>query len=243
MTHTYSGWRKDLEPVSAGTASFTARIYDAPKEVDHRDWLKVEHQGSIGSCTGHACTTALEICNYIQTQGQIIQLNRMFSYITGQEACGLVGKDQGSTIAGVVNAARGAGICPEEVWPYSGRYTTRVPQRAREAANNHKLRQWTRLNSYGQIFDFLAMGQGAVILGIRWTSEYADTDGIIRKVKGRNLGGHALAFTGYTAMRDSRRNRLILTNSHGKGWGRGGHAQVVADVVDEWCEDDYTDCF
>ena len=240
------GWRMDLEDhenLEARAMTFTAPVFDAPASVDHRGWLHVEHQGRLSTCTGHAMSTCLEICEYIDTQGNQVQLNRMFSYITGQQLAGLAGRDQGCTIYGVVEAAKGSGICPESAWPYSGAYTTKIPKSATQIASQHRLKNHTRLRSYDELFAFLAAGQGAAIIGIPWRSDHANAGKILSKNGGRRLGGHALALSGYTEEKDGGRNRIIMSNSHGNGWGDGGHTEVVADLIDAWFDDNYTDVF
>ena len=241
------GWRLDLEEheiLNMQAKPCMLDTFTAPDSVDHRDWLKVENQGQMGSCTGHAMTTCLEICEYIDTEGNNIQLNRMFSYITGQTVSGLVGRDQGATIYGVVQAAKSYGICPEELWPYnSNKYTTKIPNQATSIAKEHRLQNHTRLNSYDEIFQFLAAGQGAIIIGIRWMSDHANAGAVLTKNGGRRLGGHALALTGYTSRERRKRSNIIMTNSHGTGWGLNGHTEVEADLIDVWCADNYTDIY
>ncbi len=234
-----SGWRMDLEDRNelhrtAVKFSFRAPV-NAPEVINHRGWLSVERQ-SISSCAGHAGSTVAEVCNKIQT-GKGRQFSRMWCYLMGQKRCGLFGRDQGCTIGGVIDALKQDGVPQEATFPYPGRYITKIPQAAIEEAMPHKMRSHQVMRSYDDVYAFLAAGIGAIEIGINWTSSLANnTSGVIESVSGSSLGGHALAFVGYTdrKSRDGRKY-IDMVNSHGTGWGNKGFAEVSPEQVDRWC--------
>lgn len=235
------GWRNDIEPraeLRATACAFAATSFRAPSQVDPRPWLPVENQGQIGSCAGHAITTSLEICNYISTQGRVTALSRMFSYLVGQQAAGLFGRDAGCTISGVVRAAKQVGCCREELFPYPTSYISAIPAAAQEEASQHRLQQHSVLNSYQRVFEFLAAGIGAVVIGVPWRQSLAETEGVIERLQGTVYGGHAVALVGYTTRTaNDGRKYILLANSHGKDWGAAGFAEVAPRVIDAWCAD------
>lgn len=237
------GWRVDLEDrgqlyAGALDASFLqeSAAFMAPDEIDHRGWLRVENQGRMGSCSGHAVTTDQEILWYLATGGQTVQLSRMLGYLAGQKCCGLLGSDQGATITGSIRGAREIGCCLEEVFPYPGQYTSHIPQAALDAAKSHLCAQHAVLRSYDDCFRWLATGTGVIEIGITWDSTLANnTSGVIDRLGGQVYGGHALAVVGYSKRVDDRgRKFLWMVNSHGRGWGREGWAEVAPALFDRW---------
>ncbi len=89
--------------------------YEEPEEIDCRSWMRIENQGSMGSCQGHAQTTVGEYCYHV-AMGEVIQFSPLFAYIATQRIDGING-DRGSTIAGGVENAETNGLCPLEGLP------------------------------------------------------------------------------------------------------------------------------
>jgi C1A family cysteine protease len=237
----YNGWRHDAEPAALRTSAAPfrmAREFTAPEEIDHRAWLAIEDQGNQGSCSGHALSSCLEVCNYYDTQGEIVQLSRQFAYIMAQTVDGLLGRDDGATIYGSVEGAKRFGICREELWPYSGKYVTDAPPGAKEEAARHRLLQHVVLKSYDDTFRWLASGVGAVTIGVMIRESWMNAKGTIETQSGRVVGGHAMAVLGYSKRKDSAgRNYLLLANSWGKSWGAAGWAEINPRLFDQWGSD------
>lgn len=241
------GWRMDLEDraelyagaVDVNTFMAESSAFNAPTEIDHRGWIKVEDQGRMGSCSGHAISTIQEVLWYIQTGGSVVQLSRMFGYLAGQKLCGLLGGDQGATITGSIRGARELGCCDERVFPYPSQYTSRIPNEALTAAREHLCARHAPLRSYDDCYRWLATGTGGIEIGVTWTSVMAsNTSGVmeLRDVQsGQRLGGHALAVVGYSTRKDARgRLYLWMVNSHSLQWGNKGWAEVSPDCFDWW---------
>lgn len=235
------GWVKGAEDprhYSGMQRTFSlAAPADAPEEIDHRGWLRTENQGNMGSCTGHAAADCAEVCNWIATGGQVIQVSRMFCYLMGQAESGLLGRDQGASISGSVSSLNKNGAPLEDRFPYPQRYTTNIPGPAKDEAKQHLLRSVTPIHSYEAAFSFLANGIGAIEIGIDWTAGLASSNGVIElnNIGGGVYGGHALAISGYSKRRDRQgRQYQWLHNSHGNGWGNDGWAEVAPDVIQHW---------
>lgn len=237
------GWRVDLENIPRLVVTskrfLLTRAFAAPREVDHRGWLTVENQRNMGSCAGHARSTCGEICNWLDSGGQVIQLSRMFSYLTAQRVSGITG-DSGATIEGAIEAAKKYGECLESTFPYPSQYTSQIPQSAFTEAAAHKLLNHSSLSTYDEVFAWLASGVGPVFLGILWTSSFSDAGATVEQFSGQELGGHAIAFTGYTQRKQGSRNYIILSNSHGKEWGAQGHTEVAPSVIDALMRHQFT---
>lgn len=210
-----------------------------PLSVDHRGWLWVENQGQLGSCAGHALALVAAVCCYIATRGQVRQrMSRMWCYLEGQKQGGFFGRDQGASISGCAAAAKQNGIAREETFPYTGVYSTQIPQAAVVEAGQHRILSATPLRDYAGSLNFISMGLGGIQIGINWLTGLANNrTGLITRDNcgGRNLGGHSLAILGYSErMDDQGRNWLIMHNSHDYSWGKNGCAEVEPAVYENW---------
>ncbi len=244
------GWlyeEEDFEYLRSGTRfAISEPVKDAPKAFDPRDWLQTEQQGQLGSCAGHAATTAAEVCEFIETQGDHIQLARGFAYLMGQRQAGITG-DRGCTITGVVKSLKKDGICQEETFPYEPHYENMQSRDFDEAlaeASSHKIVNHTELKSYQDCLNFLQAGQGAIIIGIPWTQGLASNKtGVIKDSNsgGKNLGGHAICLCGWVTPDNSDTPWLILANSHGKRWGDNGFAICHPNWINRNTKDRYSE--
>lgn len=196
----------------------------------------------VHNCAGHARSTVMEYINWIDTRGQVIQLSRMYAYLTAQMESGISG-DQGATISGAMQAAKRRGCCLETTFPYPGRYTPTIPQAAHAEAKDHKLKNHAVLRDYSQCFNFLASGVGGIEIGIPWTSTLANNrTGVIESAGGQTYGGHALAIIGYTKRKDRQgRQYLLMFNSHGRQWAANGVAEIAPTLFDRWGQDRYSE--
>lgn len=218
---------------------------NAPAEIDPRGWHRIEDQGQMGSCQGHALSSVCEFAYYIgqhdrRRSGSPRQFSPMFAYLASQKHDGILGRDVGSTIAGGLKAAMEDGSCPLEIFPYPNpvRYSPTIPPRAFEAARPFRIGRHTVCRSYQDVFDFLASGQGGVEVGIRWPDSWMNCSGILESYNaGYGGGGHAVCFLGYSRRVDSRgRKYLWLANSWGREWGNQGYAEVSPQAVDQMAQ-------
>jgi C1A family cysteine protease len=237
------GYRIDLEnkpALLAGATDFRALTYSAPEEIDPRPWHRIENQGSMGSCQGHALSSVCEMAYHIAT-GQVTQFSPLFAYYASQKIDGLLGSDNGSTISGGKDCAMKYGQCPLDVMPYPNpvRYTGKIPQEAFEAAEPFKIRSHSVCDSYADVFAYLASGQGGVEIGISWGLQ--PVNGVVERFQSGG-GGHAVSFLGYSPRKDSQgRNYLWLANSWGTDtWGVNGWAEVAPQAVDDMARHPHT---
>ena len=239
------GYRIDLENRQAlrqGAVEFRRYVegrYAAPPEIDPRPWHRIENQGSMGSCQGHALSSVCEMAYHIAT-GQVKQFSPLFAYYATQQLDGLLGRDAGSTISGGMQCATRFGACPLETMPYPNpvRYTGKIPPNAFEDAAAFKIRSHAVCQNYDDVFAFLSSGQGGVEIGINWGSAMTpNEDGVVERFRPGG-GGHAVCFLGYSRRKDDQgRNYLWLANSWSESWGDRGWAEVAPAAVDQMADD------
>lgn len=206
--------------------------FSAPKEIRVDGILQKENQGSQGSCTGHAQTSIGEYCEYVATGGKI-QLCRQFAYIVGQRESGITG-DRGATIQGVCEASKKVGMCLEERWPYTGRYTTAIPPECFKEAENHRMKSLVNITSHQALIDFIGQGLGAVNIGIEWRAGVANCRDewlTANEDNGQVYGGHSVALIGYRDRDGAKWPGLF--NSHA-GWGDGQWSWVEPALIEQW---------
>lgn len=244
-TYHYGLIRKPAEHVFARSLASRAinlppvNIPDLPENQGVEEWLQVEDQQQQGSCQGHARTSSEEVAHYRQTEGDIVQLNRQFAYITSQMIDGIRG-DRGSTIEGGARAAQKYGSCLESLAPYSGRYVTQFSDACWQDALKRQLTDWAALANYDEVMRWLAWGIGGIVIGIGWNG-YCEPNGQGNIENYRSGGGgHALALVDWDkSMADSGgRPYIKMPNSWGRRWGKNGWARINPRVIDYWCQNE-----
>lgn len=229
--------RDFLRATQAPFAFSASEAIQAPPVMDFRKWMKVKDQKQTNGCVGHADSSALEVCNWIDTGGEIVDLSRWYAYITAQMVNGWQGKDGGASIAGAIAANGTRGLCKESNCPFTGKYYSNLPEAANVEAAQHRLLRHTMPNSYDDIFAWNQTGQGPTLIGVRWWQSFRNCTGVMDHFAGRDPGFHAVMIAGYSDRKDSRgRNYLWLLCSWGLGWANQGWAEVSPAIVDTWCK-------
>lgn len=248
------GWRDDLEDRSfleRGESRLLSTIpmrFSAPEEFDPTTWLRTEDQGQMGSCTGWGRTTCREVLYYIKSGGKIVQFSALFAYLTGQKSDGLLGKDQGATISGSIQAAKEYGDCFESVMPYPSpvRYPSpaTIPKHALDAAIEFNDIEYVKCGNYSDVIRSLKAGF-TISLGIKWVEGIAtNRSGVIEvsDLRGDVFGGHCVAAVGWSKETDSDgRNYVKVKNSHGAQYGKNGTVNVAPACFDHWGRDGYAE--
>ena len=213
-------------------------------KVDPRAVMKIENQGSVGSCQGHALSSCVELCYYIATGDLTRQLSRAFGYYETQRIDGING-DRGSTISGGIKLATTLGIPREDLWKYSGRYENRRPANWNEIVEDaklHQIGQSYRMETYDGVRTFLGSGQGGISIGISWGGEVDRP--VVNSFSGAGGGGHAIALLGLSERLDqSGRPYVWMLNSWGANWGNKGWSEWAPSAVEQMLRHRYTACF
>jgi len=236
---------ENRDAIKAGSTeiAFTMRDFSTPEEIDPRILMRHDKQGNMGSCQGFSLTNACE-CVWAIAQGGFSaerQLSQLFAYLESQRMSqGLLGRDAGSTIEGGLKVATQIGMLPEKYLMYSTPYPsnarTLVTDDMRMKAHPYKIRSFTWLESYDDIFKYLASGVGAVHTGTVWNDSFYAKNGVLDSISLRNGGGHATAWLGYSKRKDSRgRNYIWRLNSHNDSW-----TEIAPSVIDALCRHQWT---
>ena len=250
MTEFIGGWLHDEEDVeflnSLPDESPVLAMLGTYREVkvDPRKAMKIENQGSVGSCQGHSLSSCVELSYYIATGDLTRQLSRAYGYYETQRIDSISG-DRGSTISGGIKLATTRGIPREEFWKYSGRYDARRPnewQAVETDAAIHKIGQSYRMKSYDGVRTFLGSGQGGISIGISWGREVDRP--IVNSFSGAGGGGHAIALLGLSDRLDtSGRPFIWMMNSWGANWGNGGWSEWAPAAIGQMLKHRYTACY
>ncbi len=250
MSGHIGGWLHDeedkefLDALPDETAVLAMRGTYNEVKIDPRKVMKIENQGSVGSCQGHDLSSCVELCYYIATSDVSRQLSRAYAYYETQRIDGING-DRGSTISGGIKLATTKGIPREELWKYSGKYDNRRPTNWAEIesdAAQHKIGQSYRMTSYDGVRTFLGSGQGGISIGISWSGEVDRP--IVNSFSGTGGGGHAIALLALSERLDTAGKPYVwMLNSWGAGWGNKGWAEWSANAVEQMLRHRYTACF
>jgi C1A family cysteine protease len=230
--------RLDMTSLSFSAASSAPG--EVHEEVDPTEFLKVENQGSLPSCVGHAVTTAAECAAGLASGrwSDVPQLSRKFAWQNGQQKwMGRIDARQGCTIAHGVQAAISDGVCPESSAPY-GTSGSSLTGSAYTAATQYRLQNQVEISSADDARRFLEAGFGAIVCGVIWTKRMGQCSGRLSERDVRedgSRGGHAICLVGF-----NRTGQFLLANSWGSGWGDDGIARVDPDAVDYLCGRPYT---
>jgi C1A family cysteine protease len=247
----YAIEKEDREFLSSTASQMVfASDGEMPERVDPRrsklaseGFLKVEDQLQIGACQGNALTENGEYCHAV-SNGEVIQLSRMYAYIRSQKFDGIAG-DRGSTLSGGTKVAK-EGICLESDAPYPRSYpgssfiTNEMTSKA-----VYKLRSHVDLKTCDDIKRFIGSGAGIVQIGTAWGSSFQpDSHGCIRRFAAAG-GGHSVTLCGYlpdsdVGQQSGRGYWVLLKNSWGTRWGVGGYAYFSPSAVDAMLQHNWT---
>jgi C1A family cysteine protease len=242
-------WKPDIpdnrdmlygEPKGIIKESIDLRFYDSV----------IENQGSLGSCTGHAITSMLELSYNIkevtefrkiakikesQFAGHVLpkQLSRLFLYYNEREIEGTVNSDNGAMIRSGIKVCKKIGVCQEVVWPYKIQgYKIRPHNYAYIDAMDYKIKKYKRVESLPQTLSALS-NKKPVVFGFSvyesFMTEKVSKTGIMPypKKTEKLIGGHAVLAVGYNL----KKRQILVKNSWGKSWGLGGYFWMPFNVI------------
>jgi len=212
---------------------FTAVAPTSLSSVDMRQYCTtMEDQGRLGSCTGHAVTSAMEIL--LNKANKRIELSRLFVYYQARLLEGTASYDAGAYLRDAVKAANKWGASDERVWSYNIRLFNRPPAKAAyDDALKRRITEYRRCPTFVEVRASLAQGYpvvGGIIVYSSFLSAITTKTGTVphpNKKKEAILGGHALCFVGY----DDAREVFIVKNSWGISWGDNGYGYIPYSIV------------
>lgn len=205
----YEVENEDVEYLEAGSAaSPEMRLSDPPPEIDYGFGFSIRNQASRPSCRGHS----LAACGRMGARlaaGGAFDLNAngiagepikddfspLWCWVKTQVHGGTVGPNRGATMGGGIKAATVDGFAREVVWPYDKSHTTRFPAEVIQDAKQFKFARYSTLKTEGDVYQWLASGQGPCEWGKGWPFSWVGGCLVDSGSSGR--GGHATALRGY----------------------------------------------
>jgi C1A family cysteine protease len=239
------GWVHDLpdqrDHLYAAPVTVLAAL---PRRADLRPLCPpVYDQGQLGSCTANAIAAAIQFDQMKQELAEVFTPSRLFIYYNERAMEHTVDSDSGAQIRDGIKSVGKQGDCPEPEWPYViARFKTKPPARCYLHAVKHKAVLYQRLTPIAnQLKGCLASGY-PFVFGFT-VYESFDTERVATTGKvdmpGPNeqvVGGHAVMAVGY----DDVRQRFIVRNSWGAGWGqKGSFTMPYAYLTDRNLADDF----
>ena len=222
------GWVPDLPDQRDLRYAAPRRILAAlPKSCNLRPRCPpVLDQGELGSCTANAIASAHRFDQMRQAVAGHFLPSRLFIYYNERSLEGTVKEDAGAQIRDGIKTLAKQGACPESLWPYDiAKFAKRPPRAAYREAEKHQAILYQRLTpTLRQLKGCLAEGY-PFVFGFS-VYESFESAAVARTGKAplpgkdeRSIGGHAVLATGY----DDRRQRFVIMNSWGAGWGDKGY--------------------
>ena len=205
----------------------------SPNIVDLRSYCTpIEDQGNLGSCTGQAIASAIELLN--KRNGNYKDISRLFIYYYERLILGTVNYDSGAYIRDGIKATNHYGASLESYWPYNIKKFKQEPiNEAKIDALKRKVTRYERVNNFNGCIDALTNGY-PVIMGFNVYTSFmsaavAKTGNMPYPNTKREklLGGHAVLLVGY----NKTKKVFIARNSWGTNWGDGGYFYMPFNVV------------
>lgn len=231
----YYGWTPDVPDHRDLMFSLPKKMKRLPAKVDLRtDELPVFDQGSLGSCTANAVSTAFAFSVLKQKEEALYTPSRLFIYYNTRLMEGNVENDSGATLRNTVKAMNKVGACGEEVWPYViTKFTNKPGDNCYKIAKDNKAIKYERLSR--SLYDFkscLASGfpfvGGFAVYESFESREVAKTGMMVMPGKDEKFyGGHAILVMGY----DDSMQCFIVRNSWGSKWGDKGYFYMPYDYL------------
>lgn len=219
-----TGWAREKEDLAFLTGFCAKSFPKAFRSVEVKrnlryDWLDPENQGALGSCQGQAIKRCVQVLYFIAT-GKILDFSALWAYLRTQKEDGLLGADNGSTIAGGVKVAQQVGMLLEKIVPYVAQYPGKsriaeiLSSEHDQAAEPYRIRSGVPIKSYDHALQWLS-GGGVISIGTVWPFRIGP-GWIVDRWEPQGDGGHARIIPEIT---DSRPTEL---NSHGEEFGDDG---------------------
>lgn len=226
-------WKSDKLDTRDYKYQFTAKA--SPNIVDLRPFCSpIEDQGNLGSCTGQAIASAIELLN--KRNGRYKDISRLFIYYYERLMLGTVNYDSGAYIRDGIKTTFKYGASLESYWPYDIRKYKQEPvTEAKSDAMKRKVTRYERVADFNGCIDALSNGY-PVVVGFNVYQSFlamnvARTGRMIYPNTRREalLGGHAVLLVGY----NKNNNTFIARNSWGTGWGDKGYFYMPFKVIQD----------
>lgn len=201
--------------------------------VDLRPYCTaIEDQGNLGSCTGQAIASAIELLN--KRNNKQTDVSRLFIYYFERLILGTVNYDSGAYIRDGIKSVYQYGASLENLWPYIiSKFKQQPVNEAMADAARRKVTRYERVANHAGCLDALMNGY-PVVIGFDVYSSFMNINskGIMtypNTKRERLLGGHAVLLVGY----DNVKQQYIVRNSWGTSWGDRGYFYMPYKVIQD----------
>lgn len=193
---------------------------------------QIEDQGNLGSCTGQAIASAIELHN--KRFNKTDDISRLFIYYYEREILGTIHFDSGAYIRDGIKVCNKKGAPLEKFWPYNiKKFKDKPVTEAISDALKRRVTRYERVENHQGCLDAITNGY-PVVIGFNVYSSFETpivySKGLMpypnTKVE-RLLGGHAVLLVGY----DKSKEHYIVRNSWGKYWGDNGYFYMPFKVI------------
>ncbi|HWE98113.1 MAG TPA: C1 family peptidase [Tepidisphaeraceae bacterium] len=222
---------KRLQVYSKDVDKFPKR-FNMLKELDLR-W-PVRNQGDLNSCTSDAVCGLVEFMVW-SASGKWRKLSRRFVYKVSRSLLHWSG-DSGATLRSALKTVAKFGAPPEKHFPYDVRQFDENPNPLLYTyGNDSQSLQYVRLDEYGETWDETLKrvkrtlcNKIPVAFGFPvYSSISRSADIPSPRPRDRKLGGHAVLAVGYDDNHfGNDKGALVIRNSWGSRWGKGGYGYV-----------------
>ena len=201
--------------------------------VDLRSFCTpIEDQGNLGSCTGQAIASAIELLN--NRNKAYRDISRLFIYYYERLLMNTINIDSGAFIRDGIKVCYRYGAALESLWPYDiKKFKLRPAQNAIIDAQRRKITRYERVGDHAGCLDAITNGF-PVIIGFDVYSSFESLEVIQKGImtypnvrRERKLGGHAVLLVGY----DKLKQVYIARNSWGANWGDRGYFYMPFQVI------------
>ncbi len=226
----FHGWKPDdPDPRDRIYHARATVLRSLPSHVDMRSQCPpVYNQKSLHSCTANAVAGALEFAQMRQGLPPT-RPSRLFLYYHARKMEGTAHLDTGARLRNAIKVAAAKGACSEDNWPYRlDAYSTPPPHELYRDALHGRAVLYARLRrSVDHLKACLAEGHPFVFgmqIYSHFESTYVYDTGHARMPlpHEKRIAGHSVMAVGYS----DARQRFIVRNSWGRGWGRHGYCTM-----------------
>jgi C1A family cysteine protease len=198
------------------------------------EFAPTRNQGQYGTCVGFATAAVKDNQEARNYPGRGIVLSPLHLYALCKAQDGIPDKE-GTYPRVAMQVLHKAGICQEEILPYSRMSWPKLPEVPNEAntdGQQFKIGAYARLQTLDEVKQAIVR-DGPVLAGILVCENFMHPTerGIIDMPSGRILGGHAICVMGYDDTMTARGHTgfLEVRNSWGPDWGDAGYCWIPYD--------------
>lgn len=221
-------------PILAIIYIYQQKSISIPGQIDLRPYASdIEDQEEIGSCTGNAIASAIELVDRKVYQ-KYLEISRLFIYYQTRVLENSVNYDDGAYIRTGFKAVNKWGAPLEILWPYDvSKWNVKPSSEAYDDAALRKVTEYQRCIDFNSVRNVLA-SEFPVVVGFyiyeSFETSEVETTGMMTYpdiTKEQFLGGHAVCLVGY----NDQSQYFIARNSWGVEWGDQGYFYMPYAVI------------